>query len=38
MLAAVLLAAIHSDADPIVPYGHAVRLHEALGKAGRIGW
>lgn len=34
MLAAVLLAAIHGDASPVVPYSHAVRLHEALGKAG----
>jgi acetyl esterase/lipase len=25
---------IHGDADPVVPYSHAVRLHEALGKAG----
>ena len=25
---------IHGDADPIVPYGHAVRLHEALDDAG----
>lgn len=25
---------IHGDADPIVPYAHAVRLHEALNKAG----
>ncbi len=25
---------VHGDADPIVPYTHAVRLHEALGKAG----
>jgi acetyl esterase/lipase len=25
---------IHGDADPTVPYGHAVRLHEALTKAG----
>jgi acetyl esterase/lipase len=25
---------IHGDADPTVPYQHAVRLHEALGKAG----
>jgi acetyl esterase/lipase len=25
---------IHGDADPIVPYSHATRLHEALGKAG----
>ena len=25
---------IHGDADPTVPYNHAVRLHEALGKAG----
>jgi acetyl esterase/lipase len=24
---------IHGDADPIVPYQHALRLHEALGKA-----
>ena len=25
---------IHGDADPTVPYSHAVRLHEALQKAG----
>ncbi|MDX2033232.1 MAG: alpha/beta hydrolase [Blastocatellia bacterium] len=25
---------IHGDADPTVPYTHAVRLHEALNKAG----
>lgn len=25
---------IHGDADPTVPYNHAVRLHEALAKAG----
>jgi acetyl esterase/lipase len=25
---------IHGDADPTVPYSHAVRLHEALEKAG----
>jgi len=25
---------IHGDADHIVPYSHAVRLHEALNKAG----
>jgi acetyl esterase/lipase len=25
---------IHGDADPVVPYTHAVRLHEALNKAG----
>jgi acetyl esterase/lipase len=25
---------IHGDADPTVPYTHAVRLHEALSKAG----
>jgi len=25
---------IHGDADPVVPYSHAVRLHEALKKAG----
>ena len=25
---------IHGDADPVVPYSHAVRLHEALDKAG----
>ena len=25
---------IHGDADPTVPYDHAVRLHEALSKAG----
>ena len=24
---------IHGDADPLVPYQHAVRLHEALAKA-----
>jgi acetyl esterase/lipase len=27
---------LHGDADPIVPYQHAVRLHEALGKAGAV--
>jgi acetyl esterase/lipase len=25
---------IHGDADPVVPYSNAVRLHEALDKAG----
>jgi acetyl esterase/lipase len=25
---------IHGDADPVVPYSNAVRLHEALNKAG----
>lgn len=25
---------IHGDVDPLVPYAHAVRLHEALEKAG----
>ncbi len=25
---------IHGDADPVVPYAHAVRLHEALDRAG----
>jgi len=25
---------IHSDADPTVPYSHAVRLHEVLSEAG----
>jgi len=25
---------VHGDADPTVPYSHAVRLHEALAKAG----
>lgn len=25
---------IHGDADPVVPYAHAVRFHEALQKAG----
>jgi dipeptidyl aminopeptidase/acylaminoacyl peptidase len=25
---------IHGDADPIVPYSHATRLHDALAKAG----
>ena len=25
---------IHGDADPIVPYTHALRLQEALNKAG----
>lgn len=25
---------IHGDSDPVVPYSHAVRLHEALTKAG----
>ncbi len=25
---------IHGDSDPLVPYSHAVRLHEALTKAG----
>jgi acetyl esterase/lipase len=26
--------AIHGDADPLVPHSEAVRLHEALTKAG----
>lgn len=25
---------IHGDADPVVPYSHGVRLHDALTKAG----
>jgi acetyl esterase/lipase len=25
---------IHGDKDPVVPYSHAVRLHEALDRAG----
>ena len=25
---------VHGDKDPVVPYEHAVRLHEALTKAG----
>jgi acetyl esterase/lipase len=25
---------IHGDADPVVPYSHGVRLHEALARAG----
>jgi dipeptidyl aminopeptidase/acylaminoacyl peptidase len=25
---------IHGDADNVVPYQHAVRLHDALSKAG----
>lgn len=25
---------LHGDADPVVPYAHGVRLHEALTKAG----
>lgn len=25
---------IHGDADPLVPYAHGVRLHQALSKAG----
>ncbi len=25
---------VHGDADTVVPYAHAVRLHEALNKAG----
>jgi dipeptidyl aminopeptidase/acylaminoacyl peptidase len=25
---------IHGDADPTVPYAHAVHLHEALSEAG----
>ena len=28
------ILSIHGDADPIVPYSHATRLHEALAKAG----
>jgi acetyl esterase/lipase len=28
------IVTIHGDADPTVPYSHAVRLHEALEKAG----
>jgi acetyl esterase/lipase len=28
------IISIHGDADPVVPYQHAVRLHEALEKAG----
>jgi acetyl esterase/lipase len=27
---------IHGDADPTVPYSHAVRLHEALNKVGTV--
>ena len=25
---------VHGDADPIVPYSHGVRLHQALDEAG----
>jgi acetyl esterase/lipase len=25
---------VHGDADPVVPYSHAVRLHEALDRVG----
>jgi acetyl esterase/lipase len=25
---------VHGDKDPLVPYQHAVRLHDALGRAG----
>jgi acetyl esterase/lipase len=25
---------VHGDGDPLVPYSHAVRLHDALKKAG----
>jgi acetyl esterase/lipase len=25
---------IHGDADPVVPYSHAVKLHEALNRSG----
>jgi len=28
------ILSIHGDADRVVPYQHAVRLHEALNKAG----
>jgi acetyl esterase/lipase len=28
------ILSIHGDADPIVPYSHGVRLHDALVKAG----
>jgi acetyl esterase/lipase len=28
------IISIHGDADPVVPYAHSVRLHEALDKAG----
>jgi acetyl esterase/lipase len=27
---------IHGDADPVVPYQHAVRLHQALDRAGAV--
>ena len=27
---------IHGDADPIVPYDHAVRFHAALDRAGVV--
>ena len=27
---------IHGDADPVVPYSNAIRLHEALDKAGDV--
>jgi dipeptidyl aminopeptidase/acylaminoacyl peptidase len=29
-----LVITIHGDADPVVPYEHAVRLHDALRRAG----
>jgi acetyl esterase/lipase len=28
------ILSVHGDADPVVPYEHSVRLHEALSKAG----
>jgi acetyl esterase/lipase len=28
------IISVHGDADPVVPYAHSVRLHEALEKAG----
>jgi len=30
------IISVHGDADPVVPYNHSVRLHEALNKAGVV--
>lgn len=30
------IISVHGDADPVVPYSHSVRLHEALVKAGAV--
>jgi dipeptidyl aminopeptidase/acylaminoacyl peptidase len=34
LIAAVSLTLVHGDADPVVPYQHAIRLQAAMRQAG----